>query len=257
MNKSNGIIIKSPEEIKLMTEGGKKLAAVKGALRKEVAVGISAYDIEVLAQKLIKKAGAKPSFAMVPGYAWATCVNVNEGVVHGIPKREIIFKKKDVVSIDVGLYYKGFHTDTSFSVGLETDDKVNKFLETGKKALYEAISEAKIGNRIYDISSRISGVLKRGGYTPIRALVGHGVGRSLHEEPQIPCFVDGFKEKSPVIPEGAALAIEVMYTMGGSDVVLTNDRWTISTSDGTISGLFEETVAVTNKGPKVLTKEEG
>lgn len=250
----NGIITKSEEEIEVMLEGGQKLARVKKALKKAVAVGVSAKEIEDLATKLIKKEGGEPSFKLVPNYRWATCVNVNEGVVHGIPKKELIFKNGDIVSIDVGMYYKGFNTDTSFSLLIGNNRSKKSFLEVGKKALEAAILSAIIGNKIFDISMAIESTLRQGGYSPVRALVGHGVGRSLHEEPEIPCFTNGERTESPVIEEGAVLAIEVMYSEGSGDVKIDKDGWTISTSDGTIAGLFEETVAITKNGPKVLTR---
>ena len=135
-----------------MSEGGKRLSEVKQALKKKVRIGNSAWDVEEAAVKLIKKSGGTASFKMVPNYSWATCVNVNEGVVHGIPKKETVFNKGDVVSVDVGLYYKGYHTDTSFTIGLQVNKKVNKFLKTGEKALDAAIKKAVVGNRIFDIS---------------------------------------------------------------------------------------------------------
>src|SRR3990172_7630857 len=140
----NRIVIKTSEEMKIMAEGGAKLARVKNSLKKEIKAGVNANDIESLATELIiKKEGAKPSFRMVPGYNWTTCVNINEGVVHGIPKKEIVFKIGDIVSVDVGLFYKGFHTDTSFSVGIGVDETAKKFLKTGKGALEKAIDQAK------------------------------------------------------------------------------------------------------------------
>jgi len=241
--------------MKIMAEGGKKLLKVKKALTEKVQVGVSAAEVEDLADKLIKKSGGKASFKMVPKYSWATCVNVNSGVVHGIPHKHIKFKKGDVVSIDVGMFYKGFHTDTSFSIGLEVDKKTNKLLETGKHALNEAIKESVAGNRVYDISKTIQGIVENGGYQPIKALVGHGVGKDLHEGPQIPCFVMGGREETSEIREGMVFAIEVMYTMGNPKIQIDEDGWTISTRDGKISALFEETVAVTKNGPIVLTKE--
>ena len=249
-----GIDLKTGDEIKIMAEGGKKLAGIKKKLMKEIKEGVSADDIETLATRLILEAGCKPSFKMVPNYKWSTCVNVNQGVVHGIPKRKIIFKKGDTVSVDIGVYYKGFHTDTSFTLGIDLDISGRKFLDAGKKALSTAIEKARTGNKIYDISLAIESVLKKAGYTPIRALVGHGVGRSLHEEPQIPCFTDPKHLLiSPRIVEGMVLAVEVMYSTGSGDVSVDEDGWTISSSDGTITALFEDTVAVTKRGPLVLT----
>lgn len=247
------INLKTEEEIVKMAQCGKKLNFVKNELKKAIRVGANALEIEELAQKLIKKVGGKPSFAMVKGYHWATCVNVNEGLVHGIPKKEIVFKKGDVVSVDVGLYDGGFHTDTSFTVGLGVTPKIELFLKTGEKALKKAISCAKEKNRIYDLSKAIEDQIKQDGFTPIYALVGHGVGRNLHEEPQIPCFTQGKKEDSLQIKNGLVLAIEVMYTMGDAEVEIDKDGWTILMRDGKISALYEETVAVTPNGPCVLT----
>jgi len=244
--------LKTTEEIKLMREGGVKLAAVKNGLRGAVKAGVSAKDIEDLAQKLIKKEGAEPSFSKVPGYKWATCINVNDGIVHGIPTADLVFGKNDLVSVDVGLYHKGFHTDTSFSLYLGRDPEIAKFLEVGKKSLKAAISKAKAGKRLGDISQSIEDNLKMGKCNPVRALVGHGIGRDLHEDPMIPCFSHYPGDNLP-LQEGMALAIEVMYTPGRGEVKTDSDGWTIRTKDGKISALFEETVAVTRDGPFVLT----
>lgn len=249
----NGIKIKTEEEMRMMAEGGKKLARVKNALAKAVGIGVSAWDIEVLANELIKKEGAEASFKRVPGYSWATCISVNEGLVHGIPKREMIFKKGDLVSVDVGIYFKGFHTDTSVTVGIDLDKDTQKFLECGRAALKKAIAQVKVGKHIWDISSAMQEVIEGSGYSAIRSLVGHGVGRELHEEPQIPCFVPGSISESPKIVPGMVLAVEVMYALGSSKTEILEDGWTIGMADGKISALFEETVAVTGEGPKVLT----
>jgi methionyl aminopeptidase len=244
-----------------MAEGGAKLGRIKNALVAAVAAGVRALEIEELAAKLIKEEGAEASFKKVPGYHWATCVNVNEGLVHGIPISSVIFKKGDIVSIDVGILFKGFHTDTSISVGVEVSPENRKFLNTGREALAKAIKMAKEGNFIYDISKAIEDTVEAAGYTTIKALVGHGVGRELHEEPQIPCFlpagrhgVPGLRQDSLVIKKGMVLAIEVMYAIGSDKVELLEDGWTIAMKDGKISGLFEDTIAVTKLGPKVLTR---
>lgn len=247
------IDIKTPEEMEIMAEGGARLRRVKNALASAVKIGVSALDIENLAMKLINKEGALPSFTKVENYRWATCISVNEGIVHGIPKKETIFKKGDLVSVDVGIFYKGFHTDTSISVGLDLTPENARFFETGRTALKKAIREAKPGKYIFDISKAIEDTITGAGYTPLRALVGHGVGRELHEEPQIPCFVPDGTSRGPKIVPGMVLAIEVMYTQGKSDIGVTEDGWTIVMRDGKISALFEETVCVTTKGPQVIT----
>ena len=253
MSKKEVIKLKSESEIRTMQEGGEKLSRVKKKLFDAVLIGVSAYEIEVLANELIKKEGAEVSFKKVPGYSWATCINVNAGIVHGIPKKSLIFKKGDIVSVDCGVYYKGFHTDTSFSKELGGNDFAKRFIASGKRALSEAIGAAKAGNRIFDISQKIESELKKDSLAPIRALVGHGVGRDLHEAPQISCFTYGSRLDSPEIQAGMVLAIEVMYTTGVGDIALDPDGWTISTSDGKISGLFEDTVAITGRGHLVLT----
>jgi methionyl aminopeptidase len=246
------LTIKNKEEVKTMAEAGEKLGRVKAGLRKAIKEGVNASEIEDLAQELIKKEGAVASFAMVPGYHWATCININDGLVHGIPRKEIVFKKGDLVSVDVGLYYGGFHSDTSFSVALNPPKEVAHFLEVGKSALKKAIKEAKAGKRINDISRAMEKEIRASGYSPVEALTGHGIGRKLHEDPNIPCF---YTDKADLkIVTGMVLAIEVMYTLGNPELVLEKDGWTISTRDGKISALYEETVAVTEHGPLVLTE---
>src|SRR3972149_9605768 len=246
--------IKTDAELAIMAEGGKKLGEVKKKLREKVAAGVSAWEIEELAVKLIEKAHGEPSFKKVPNYSWATCVNVNEGLVHGIPKREIVFKEGDVVSVDVGMKYGGYHTDTSFTVGLNLNPETEKFLAVGEKTLKEAISKVKPKARIFDISKAIEDEVLKAGLTPIRDLVGNGIGKKLHEPPQIPCFTFKKREESPEIPEGATLAIEVMYAQGSHRVEIAKDGWTIAMRDGKISALFEETVVATAGGPLILTE---
>src|SRR3989304_8075443 len=239
------IPLKNKDEQKAIIEGGKHLSYIKKSLERAVSVGVSSWDLEVLANRLIDESGGRASFKLVPGYSWATCVNVNEGIVHGIPKEDVIFAKGDVVSVDVGLFYKGFNTDTSTTVGLDVNVQTKKFLESGKVALSKAISEAKSGNRIYDISKAIEKTIMGDGYKPVIKLVGHGVGRDLHEDPQIPGVVIGRYEDSPLIVPGMVLAIEVIYALGDSEIKYNKDRWTIETADGKISALYEETVVVT------------
>lgn len=248
------IKIKSPIEIEMMVEGGAKLGRVKKALAAAVAPGVTALDIENLAMRLIKEEGAEPSFNKVPNYYWATCINVNEGIVHGIPTKDMVFADGDVVKIDVGVYFKGFHTDTSISVGINPSPENKRFLTVGQETLNKALKAVKAGNHIYDISKVIEENIEAGGYSTIKALVGHGVGRELHEDPQIPCFVPGPINESPIIKPGMVLAIEVMYAAGSDKVQILEDGWTIGMRDGKMSGLFEESIAVTDRGTKVLTR---
>lgn len=247
------INIKSPEEIALIRENGKKLAQIKDELKKDIVIGNTPANIEKKAEELIFKAGGQPSFKMVKGYRWATCINLNKGIVHGIPTSNVPFKDGDIVSLDIGMFYKGFHTDSAFTVAVgEIPAKTQDFLDTGKNALKLAISKAVVGNHIGDISKTIHTVLTKKGYSPSRDLTGHGVGRQLHEEPSIPGFWTG-DANTPKIPQGAVLAIEVIYSLGSPELVLEEDGWTISTKDGKIAALFEETIAVTEGKPLVLS----
>lgn len=250
----NKLSIKSKKELDIMREGGRKLSRVKHEVSSLVRSGVSAYEIEEAATNYIEKLGCEPSFKMVPGYKWSTCVNVNEGVVHGIPKKDVIFRDGDVVSIDLGIFYKGFHTDTSVSLLIGDNLEKEKFLEAGRTALSEAISSIKLGGKIGDISYAIEKTITSFGYTPLSSLTGHGIGRRLHEDPRIPCILAGTPDEFVEIKEGMALAVEVMYTMGRDELVTMGDGWTISTKDAKISALFEETVAVYGNGHVVLTE---
>jgi len=212
-------------------------------------------NINVLdANELIEKTGGRASFKMVPNYSWATCVSLNADVVHGIPTKENVFKDGDIVSVDVGLFYKGFHTDTSFSKGINPNKELKRFLLAGEMAVAAAIKKCIPGNKIYDLSLAMEKIIVLAGYTPVWSLVGHGVGRSLHEEPAVPCVLQEEKDESVTLVEGLVLAIEIMYGAGGGEIYKKADGWTLSMRDDKISGLFEETVAVTTDGPFVLTK---
>lgn len=248
------VTIKTPKEIEIMARGGKILSETKKYLYDLVKPGVSAWDIEVAADHFIKEHGAFPSFKKVPGYSWATCINVNNGVVHGIPKKETIFEKNDVISVDVGVFLDGFHTDSAISKYLGSEPRIVKFLETGRAALNKAIKNAVEGNTIGDISKAYEEVLSEANLNPIRSLTGHGVGRELHEDPYIPCFASNSASERVKITKGMTLALEVMYTEGSGNLVLDKDGWTLRTKDGKISALFEETVAITDKGTVILTK---
>ncbi len=247
------INLKTQAQIELMAEAGHKLAQVRRELVDFAKEGVTTLAIDTLATKLIKHYGAEASFSKVPGYHHSTCINVNDVVVHGIPGKYKL-KSGDVVGIDVGLIWKGWQSDTSTTIAIgKTDAATKHFLEVGQACLKKAISEAKVGKRIADISKAMQRV-EEYGYSPVQALTGHGIGHNLHEEPAVPCFVVGEYKHSPVIAEGLVLAIEIMYNAGSAEVVYKNDDgWTIATADGKISGLFEETVAVTKTGPVILT----
>lgn len=252
-------LIKTEAELEIMARGGKILARIRDRLLDEVKVGTVPLQIDNLAKKLIQEAGGRPSFMTVKDYKWATCINVNDEVVHGIPGDKPL-KEGDVVGLDVGLFYEGFHTDTSWTTVVRSsqfavDRSKEKFLTVGKQALRNAISEARLGNRVGHISKAIQDTIEGAGYSVVRSLVGHGVGKKLHQPPQIPGILTRKIEDTLALQKGMVLAIEAIYNMGKPEITYkNNDGWTLATLDGSISGLFEETVAISQKGPIVLTR---
>jgi len=254
------INIKNEQEIKIMTVSGHILAETLFEVLKHVKPGVSEIELDKLADKLIVEKGGEPGFKKVKGYHHATCISTNDVVVHGIPS-DYRLKEGDVIGIDCGVYYKGFHTDMSETVRVKSqkskvkNDQVDKFLETGKKALEEGIKAAKLGNHVGDISKAIQDIVEGEGYSIVRSLVGHGVGRDLHEEPEVPGYLAENIEKTSVLRKGMTIAVEVIYNMGKNEIVLANDDgWTIKTKDGNFSGVFERTIAITENGTVVLTK---
>lgn len=245
------IQIKTPAEIKTMAEGGRRLASVLGKVLGAVKVGVSLKELDQLAEELIKKQGGEASFKRVKNYHWTTCLNVNQGVVHGIP-HQYRLKKGDLLSVDLGIFYQGFHTDMAWTVWVG-EKKKNAFLEAGKRALKLATKAAKPGNRVGHLSVVIEREIRKAGWKPVKNLTGHGVGRELHEAPQIFCFLKEKVEKTARLEPGMVLAIEVIYVQGEPELALRNDGWTVETRDGKLAALFENTVAVTQKGPLILT----
>lgn len=251
------IHIKSEKEIEAMKEGGRILADSLWEVINSVKEGVSERELDQLAEKLIREKGGEPGFMKVPGYKHTVCISTNDVVVHGIPT-DYKLKNGDVIGVDCGVYFKGFHTDMSETVrvGGAKNDAIDKFLEKGKKALFAGIKEARVGNRVGHISKAIQDIVeKEGRYSVVRTLIGHGVGRELHEEPEVPGFVNRKIEKTPLLKAGMTIAVEVIYNLGKPDVVLTNsDGWTISTKDGKVSGVFERSLVVTDNGPVLLTE---
>ncbi len=247
--------LKTKEEIEIMVEGGRRLKMVVSELIPLIKPGITTKEIDDHSERLIKKYGGEPSFKKVKNYYWSTCLPINEQVVHTIPGSRIV-KKGDLLTIDIGFFYKGFHTDYALTmvVGRKPSYDEEKFLETGRQALYRAIDKAKIGNYIGEISSQIEKTIKGGGYYIIKQLTGHGIGRQLHEDPYVLGYVDRPIEKTLKIREGLIIAIEVIYSMGGEEIILEkNDNWSLVTLDKSLSACFEHTVAVTMEGPLILT----
>lgn len=241
-------------KLEAMKIGGGMLGKVRASLYDFTVVGITPQQIEFKARELIKAEGGELSFTKVPLYRWATCININEGIVHGIPTSEIPLKNGDLVTVDVGVYYHGYHTDAAFSkvVGVSTPAK-DKFIKAGLEGLKNAIAAVKPGGYIGDISLAMESTLKKYGYHATKELTGHGVGRELHEDPMIPNIVVSPREKTEVMTLGQTLAIEIIYVEGKPALVLEEDGWTISTKDGTLSAVHEETVMVTQDGCSILT----
>ncbi len=248
------IHIKSPEEIKIMQHGGHILATVLGEVMAAVKPGVTELDLDRLAERRIRELGGEPGFMKVEGYDYTICMSTNDVVVHGIPT-DYAFKEGDVVGVDCGVFYEGFHTDMSDSTIVGAGSKeAQKFLSIGKTALDEAIAQAVIGNNIGHISKTIQDIVeKQSGYSIVRSLIGHGVGKELHEEPEVPGYLHGKIEKTPKLREGMTIAVEIIYNMGTPEVMLDNDHWTIRTADGKIAGLYERTIAITKDGPLMLT----
>lgn len=250
------IPIKTKEEIKVMKEGVKRLRRILRRVLNKAKPGIRLSQLDKLAESLIEKQKGLPSFKMVPGYKWATCINVNQGVVHGIPDNYRL-KENDVISIDMGMKFGRLNVDEAWTVlaqsakcpagggvnSVQSEEK-KKFLEAGEKALKAAIKAAKAGNRVGHISLAIEKEIKKSGFSPIQALTGHGVGRKLHEEPKIPCYLQEKIVVTPLLKPGMTLAIEVIYSKGSPELILKNDGWTLETADGSLAALFEKTVFV-------------
>ncbi|OGG20523.1 type I methionyl aminopeptidase [Candidatus Gottesmanbacteria bacterium RIFCSPHIGHO2_02_FULL_40_13] len=251
------IKLKTPKDLEIMKKGGEILSEILFLTLSKVRAGVSLLELDKFAENEILKRNAQPAFKRVKGYQWTICACVNDVVVHGIPDPYII-QPGDVVGVDCGVYFLGFNTDASWTIRVEGGENAvlkDRFLAAGQNALLSALKKVTIGNYIYDISRSMQDSIEKEGYSIVRTLVGHGVGRDLHEEPEIPNFVTLDREKTPLIKEGMTLAVEIIYNLGGRDVVYKgNDGWTIATKDGRISGLFEATVVPTFHGCLVLTK---
>lgn len=249
------IDLKTSEEIRAMQEGGKILQKVVAGLRKDIKVGTSTQEINNQAEKLIKKFGGQSSFNKVKGYRWSTCLPVNEEIVHTPPSKRVL-KDGDVLTLDIGVYFKGYHTDfaDSFVVGESHDEKIRKFLQVGKDTLYKAIKKLKKGNHLGEVSKVIEDEIYGHGYFVVKKLTGHGIGKSLHEDPYIFGYLDRPTDQTQVIEPGLTVAIEIIYSMGTEEMVYdNNESWIIKTKDGSLSACFEHSLAVTDKNTVILT----
>ncbi len=246
------VSIKSAREIELMRESCKILAKVHDELGKAIEPGMSTLDIDRLGEKLIRSYDCIPNFLNYNGYPASICVSVNEEVVHGIPNKHHILREGDIVSLDAGLIYKGYHSDAARTYGVgKVSADVQKLMDVTKQSFFEGIKMAKSGNHLYDISNAIDDYVSQFGYGIVRDLVGHGIGTSLHEDPQIPNFRQN--RKGIRLEPGMTLAIEPMINMGRSDVEWLDDDWTVVAEDGLPSAHYENTVLITEGEPEILT----
>jgi methionyl aminopeptidase len=249
------IHIKTPAQIELMRRAGQVLVeAMRLCQDKLVRPGISTLEIDQEVEALIRRRAARPAFKGYRGYPATVCVSINEEVVHGIPAAHRRLKEGDIVGLDFGAIVEGFHADAAITVAVgEVPAAVQRLLDVTREALALAIAQVRPGNRLGDVSAAVQRHAEGAGFGVVRAFVGHGIGRDLHEDPQIPNF--GEPAKGTLLRPGMVLAIEPMVTMGHWAVRVLDDRWTAVTEDGSLAAHFEHTVAVTEAGPDVLTEE--
>jgi methionyl aminopeptidase len=245
------IIRKSPDELERMARAGRIVADTIALIGEHARPGVTTAELDELADEYIAGQGGYPTFKGYRGYPAATCLSPNSMIVHGIPGPYEL-TEGDVLSVDVGVTLDGFVADSAYTFAIgEISADAERLLEVGQAALAAAIEQCLVGHRLSDISHAVQLVTEAAGFSVVRSLVGHGVGRSMHEDPQIPNY--GQPGRGPLLGEGMTFAIEPMITAGGPDIVVHDDEWSISTADGTLSAHFEHTVAVTEAGPRILT----
>lgn len=250
------VSIKSAREIELMRAAGKILAKVHENLGKELRPGMSTLDIDHLGDDIIRSYGCIPSFKNYNGYPASVCVSVNDEVVHGIPTRKRLIREGDIVSLDIGVIYKGYHSDAARTHGIgEISKEAALLIERTRQSFFEGIKYALEGNHLHQISNAISAYAESFGYGVVRDLVGHGIGTHLHEDPQIPNFAQ--RSRGVRLRAGMTLAIEPMINAGRFDVEWQDDDWTVVTQDGSLSAHYENTILITSGEPEILSLTEG
>jgi methionyl aminopeptidase len=250
------IELKSPREIGLMRAGGHILADVVDRLREMVKPGLSTLEIDEDVEAFIRSRGALPAFKGYRGFPATVCISINDEVVHGIPSAHRRIKEGDIVGLDLGCIVEGYYADCAFTLAIgDVPPKVQQLLDVTRGSLDVAIAECRAGRRLSDVSHAVQAHVERHGFSVVRAFVGHGIGRALHEDPQIPNFGD--PGRGPQLRPGMVLAIEPMVTMGSWEVKVLDDGWTAVTRDGSLAAHFEHTIAVTEDGPEVLTSRTG
>jgi methionyl aminopeptidase len=248
------VILKSLQEIEKIRAACLVVADVLDGIRELVRPGVNTQTLDEFAERSIVRAGARPAFKGYRGYPKTLCTSVNNQVVHGIPSKEVILRPGDILSIDVGAIVDGFYGDAAITLPVgEVSPEAGRLIKVTEESLSRGIAEAKAGNRLYDISYAVQSYVESHGYSVVREFVGHGIGRSLHEEPQIPNF--GERGQGLRIRPGMVFAIEPMVNIGGSATMVKEDSWTAVTVDGSLSAHFEHTIAVLPDGPWVLSKK--
>ncbi len=249
------VSIKSEHEIELMRESNRLLSIVHRELGKAIRPGISTKDIDKMGEKLIRSFGCTPNFLNYDGYPASICVSVNDEVVHGIPSKHRYLKDGDIVSLDAGLIYKGYHSDAArtYAVG-SISPEAQKLIDVTRQCFFEGIKFARAGHHLHEISNAVDACARSAGFGVVRDLVGHGIGTSLHESPEIPNFRQ--KTRGIKLKPGMTLAIEPMITMGTDDVEWLEDDWTVVTADGSLAAHYENTILITEGDPEILSLEE-
>lgn len=246
------VVVKTAQELSKMKDSCRISAEALAVAAEAVKPGISTYEIDFIVRKYIEKQGAVPSFLGYGGFPASACISVNNVVIHGIPSRKQFLKSGDIVSIDVGAYYNGYHGDNAVTVPCgKISDSAQSLLNATKESLYEGINKAVAGNRIGDIGNAIFKYVEARSYSVVRDFVGHGVGAKLHEDPRVPNY--GAPHTGVRLVSGMTIAIEPMVTQGSFKVRVLDDKWTTVTSDGKLAAHFEHTIAITPDGPKILT----
>jgi len=253
MHEARMIQLKSAREIELMAEGGKILAATRALMRREVRPGISTLELDAMAEEFIRShAGATPAFKGLYGFPGSLCTSINNEIVHGIPSKKRVLKDGDIISIDLGVGFKGYFTDSATTVPVgAVDPETARLLEVTERSLVAGIAAAIPGNHLGDIGAAVQQVVEGAGFSVVRDLVGHGIGVEFHEEPQVPNY--GKPKRGLKLVPGLTIAIEPMVNIGGPNTRTLPDKWTIVTVDGSRSAHFEHTVAITENGNRVLT----
>ena len=254
---SDSIYIKSKSEIELMRQAGRITAGARTIARQAVAAGVSTKQIDKLVHEFIVKSGAKPTFKGYGGFPGSVCISVNDEVIHGIPGKRII-RSGDIVSLDVGATYKGFVGDCAgtFACG-EISEEAKRLIEVTRQSFFEGLKFARVGYRVSDISAAIQDYVESQGFSVVREYVGHGVGRALHEAPEVPNFrTERRTRPDPRLVKGMTLAIEPMVNAGGCAIRVLDDDWTVVTQDGSLSAHYENTIAITDGEPEFLTMAE-